>query len=443
MSGISGNSTPLLRTVPYLLLLAPVFVILAVWGLRRNGPLHIDEVYWIGQSYYYNLAFIERDWNNPDWRLLPAREHPPVGKYMIGLALNLNGRRISSPDLLGSFLLLFSNTPKAWGSGPAYEKRLAVAKRVDPLVAKRVLEERILPIEMADVRIGRILVMLFAILTALVLYVTAWICVGWRTGLLASVLFALHPAVINSYSWVLIDIVPLAFSCLAVLCLVCVAQRRWLGSFRPGGTAAGLAILLGAFLGLACGAKMNALIVAGLAGLATLWFAYRAFRSRARDAITAALVTAIAMIVALCVFIADNPALYPDIWGGLKALVAENHCTAGIQEDFLGGGLHTVTGRFLAIGRLTGNWFWLFLVVVACFIYQAARSVREASAWMLICAWWLVALVLLLAWLPFAWDRYVLPLIPPSALLVARTIDELGGRLLQAARGDLVPESRP
>ena len=47
---------------------------------RRDRPVSLDEIYWIGQTYYYHLAFERMEWPHPDWLLLPARNNPPVGK---------------------------------------------------------------------------------------------------------------------------------------------------------------------------------------------------------------------------------------------------------------------------------------------------------------------------------------------------------------------------
>ena len=125
--------------------------------LNWNAPLQEDEVYWIGSAYCYHLAS-EGEWSHEDWQLLPARENPALGKYVIGATLALCGREIDSPDLLGSFYLIFAGMPGAWGEGEAFEKRTAVANRVDRDVARGVLSGEGLPINELDLRIVRVLV---------------------------------------------------------------------------------------------------------------------------------------------------------------------------------------------------------------------------------------------------------------------------------------------
>ncbi len=112
---------PLLPAIPILLLF------LATSGNR----LQEDEIYWIGSAYYYHLAVIEHDAANADWQLLPARENPALGKYVIGAALHVFGRSIDTPDLLGSFYLVFAICPP-WGTGDAYQKRQSVALASPP-----------------------------------------------------------------------------------------------------------------------------------------------------------------------------------------------------------------------------------------------------------------------------------------------------------------------
>jgi hypothetical protein len=80
-----------------------------------SEPVVEDELYWIGSAYYHHLAFGQRDTSNPDWRLLPARENPPVAKYVIGASLAFAGQSVESLDLLGGFYLLFAQVPGAWG----------------------------------------------------------------------------------------------------------------------------------------------------------------------------------------------------------------------------------------------------------------------------------------------------------------------------------------
>jgi hypothetical protein len=58
------------------LLLLVLVVVISLSG-RTTGNAEVDEVYWIGSAYYFDLAFVWGEWGHPDWQLLPARENPP------------------------------------------------------------------------------------------------------------------------------------------------------------------------------------------------------------------------------------------------------------------------------------------------------------------------------------------------------------------------------
>ena len=64
----------------------------------------------------------------------------------------------------------------------------------------------------------------------------------------------------------------------------------------------------------------------------------------------------------------------------------------------------------------------------AAIAWRTAAAWRARSAMIVVAAWWWIALASLAAWLPFAWGRYALPLLPPTVLLLAEA-------LVAAARG--------
>src|SRR5687768_1535066 len=72
----------------------------AAW--TAGAPAHTDEIYWTGSAYYLDLI-LRGETRHPDWQLLPARENPPIGKYLIGAALKAGGTSVETPDLLGEF----------------------------------------------------------------------------------------------------------------------------------------------------------------------------------------------------------------------------------------------------------------------------------------------------------------------------------------------------
>src|SRR5688572_23996520 len=103
-------------TVWFVAWLATTLASVALFVEHRTTPVDPDEVYWIGSSYYYHLAFERREWNHPDWSLMSARENPPVSKYVMGLGLATAGQHIVDRDMLGCFVLMFRD-PRKWGEG--------------------------------------------------------------------------------------------------------------------------------------------------------------------------------------------------------------------------------------------------------------------------------------------------------------------------------------
>lgn len=64
-----------------------------------------------------------------------------------------------------------------------------------------------------------------------------------------------------------------------------------------------------------------------------------------------------------------------------------------------------------------GYFGWGWLVATAIAAGWALRS--PAPALRFLAVWWLIALTLVTIWIPFAWMRYLTPLLVPSGLLGA------------------------
>jgi hypothetical protein len=394
-----------------------------------NGPrerVHEDEYYWIGSTYYYHLAFIERDWTSDDWQLLPARENPPLGKYIMGAALHLRGRTVKTLDQLGSFYLLFATTPGAWGTGEAWSKRNRVAMRVDPELAQSVLAQNPIPLDEFDLQTSRQTMCLLAAVSALGLYVIVLRCGSPTGGLVAAILFGLHPIVIPAYTTAMIDMVALCFSVLFIASFLELVSCPDEPNRYPRWTIG----LTGVLLAFACGSKMNALVVVVVAGTCAGFFCLQALRHRhqveRRRGIKLRLCSLLmALMVAFTLFVASNPTLYRDFLGGLMALVQEHRWTAEIQETFVGRQLVSTGERWTVLSGLVGlsplrNIAMLFSVgwqLVACY--------RKRDEFMIVVLWWFVSLGLLLAWMPFSWSRYALPLVPPTVLVIGKTLADL------------------
>lgn len=388
-------------------------VLLAKIARPRTAERDVDESYWIGSAYYYHLAFQQHAWGHPDWSLLPARENPPLTKYIIGASLSAAGKQVPNAEILGSFFAMSEYAPTAWGDAAGRAKREAVAARVDPQARDRIARGAEPPIDVALLVPARVAMLICIALASLLVLILGMVSIGPIPALMASLGFLAHRHVGYYANHALSEAVVLLFStaaALAIATLVRPASPDASPAWRRG-------VLIGLLLGLACSAKMNALVVI----LAYALFLATMLASLARKQPRVALrhlVTegAAAGGAALALFMLINPAILNDPIGGLVAIVREHRITEGIQASFIVGHLSTLSQKLEAVAGL-GYFGW------GCFLGTAI-----AAGWALstnipvlrfLALWWFIALALVTWWIPFGWMRYLTPLLVPSLLLGA------------------------
>ncbi|MEO6992608.1 MAG: phospholipid carrier-dependent glycosyltransferase [Lacunisphaera sp.] len=386
-----------------------------------DPSLDHDEIYWIGSSYYYDLAFVKWDWKNPAWRLLPARENPPVAKYVIGLGLAEAGHHVTTIDNLSYFYLFWlgwEKNPAAHGEGVDIEKRVKVLEAAAPGFRERVVENTHAPLTRPFVRAARDTVLVCTALASLALFLLGWRSGDWLGGLLASQLLLLHPAVVFAATHAMSDSIALMFSIAAAF-----AAYRWFEHFsRPVVTrftdGLTLSIATGILLALACGAKMNSLVLVILTGALVAMVAGQKWLSRQRvEAAHASAHGLIILAVSLFGFIGINPAIIQDLRGGLAASFLEDQHTLAIQMDASNSHLSDIAAKLDAVVSM-GFYHWsIFGIVLAILIWAMAFQWHQNIFRFTIC-WWLITFLCVTAWIPLAWPRYVIPLLAPSALLV-------------------------
>lgn len=387
-----------------------------VW--KPDAAVDIDEIYWIGSAYYFHLAFIHPDWSSADWRLLPARENPPVAKYAIGLGLAAAGRDVSRIDLLSSFYVMFEGVRGAWGSGADYEKRAQVAARMSPeFRERRRLAGGTSGLDAGMLRAARRVMLVCGFLACACIFAFGAIAMHPAVGVVASQLFLWHPVIVESLNHAMSEGVALLFSAVAALLLLLLARRGGFGIAAGAGTA----------IGLACAAKMNSLIVLALAGIAIAAMGMRAWRARERRKILSSVwLGGIILLTALAVFILINPAILQDVGGGLIACFREHRITEDIQAQFARDHLTSHWDRFAAVIQI--GFFhpvvWLAAFAAAVWCCRAKEIGARLAGW-----WWLVAFAAVVMWIPFPWNRYAAPLVPPSVLVVSWAGYWLAGRL--------------
>ena len=236
-------------------------------------------------------------------------------------------------------------------------------------------------------------------------------------GLAASVVLGAHPALVQSYNLAHSDIVALLFSTAAAWATFVLAQRIRQENQPVCAKDFLLAGAAGLLLALACGAKMNALVVFGLAGAAVaLALGQRGWRER-RFNVPALLAGLTVAATALVVFIGINPAITNDLAGGLAATVKEHRATELIQARFMREHLTTLPAKFAAVGQLTTGSSPLLIVLAIAAAVIVARTRHEGLRFAAL--WFLIGLAAVTLWIPFPIGRYVLPVVLPGIVLVA------------------------
>ncbi|MCX6896874.1 MAG: hypothetical protein NTZ16_15575 [Verrucomicrobia bacterium] len=388
---------------------------------NRAHPLDEDEIYWVGQTYYFHLALNRADWANPDWQLLPARENPVLGKYLLGAGLRLAGLQVTNADWLGIFYVIAKDRPNAWGDARDQAERQAVLDRMTPATRDRALTSGEFEHPPAFITAARAIMLLFGMLATVLLFALAALYTHRLAAFLAAAAFALHPAVVAAYTEVGVDILAIAFSLLAVLYFALIERRVWQRSSRPALTRALLIAAAGLALAFAVGSKMNAVVTGFLSAALLLVFAGKYFRTRAAEAKDSALALFAALVLSLIVFVAANPGNYPNPVRGVRANIADQQRSLEVQKGIPAKRkpLRSAGERLRAIATLTAFHPAAFALVVAAVAWLLFAARRAGGAFPLIALWWVIAFAMVTAWLPFARPRYALPVIAPSVILLA------------------------
>lgn len=405
--------------------IAATAVAVAAHGAR--GPLrwHVDELYWIGGAYYGELATSASGRAHPDWQLLPARENPPVARYAIALALRLAGQPVRDPDLLANFYIRFAGVPGAWGRDPvSHAKREAVARRASPELLAAYRAGSMPPPPREQLWPARLAMLALAIGTAWLLYALGHAAWGPAAGLVSALGFLLHPIARAAYLFAMSDMVAIFFAtaALAVAALAVAARPSRAGALALGS---------GALLGLACAAKMNALAAALVLGVAGAADAAARARRDSRGAAAVLVLLALALAAAALVFVGVNPALHDDVVAGVRDLFVEPRLTVEIQRGFGVPFLEGMPSRAVAVARLVGLWPPLLALAGLGSLALARRP--DAPVARLVALWWWLAAAAVVTWIPFAIDRYAMPLLPPTVLVASGLVQGAWQALRHAA----------
>ena len=399
-----------------------------------KAPINVDEVYWIGSSYYYYLAFHERDWTHPDWKLMSARENPPVAKYLIGARLALADQYVVNRQMISCFRIMFEVPPERFRTFKGHELFLEDQGSVTreecgraPLGGPGVTRKAEL------LALSRQAIVACGIVGSLLLFLFGASIANRATGLVASQVLLLHDVALEAYSHAMSDAVAMMFSIAAAFAAWHFHRRMASDAVVSRRSAAAMVLLNGALLALACGAKMNALIVVVLLGAGALAAAIIAWRrhDRGRARLTLGLATA-SGFVALAVFVLINPAILMHPVEGLPAVYTwQNYGIVNMRALMPDRALVTLGQKFGAVTQVASGPL-PFLLVAALAALAAVRRPRP-GVWF-VAGWWLMTAVVVTLWIPFQWARYALPVVPPMALFVAYALTTGAAALAQLGR---------
>ncbi len=415
-----------MKTLVLLALPGVVAALLAAQAFRGGITPHVDEVAWIGSAYYFELLR-QGAVRHPDWQLLPAREGPPVGRYVFGFALRVAGHPVTTIEPLARWYQQWQAVPGAWGTGRDHADRAAVARRARPTTSPATTDGQSGPVDAPTLATARLVAAAFGVAAAVMVALLGHVCRGPAAGAVAGTLLAVHPVAREAATHALFDGLSLTFSCAAVLALLSLTSA-------PGPARRRCAVLVtGGLTGLAIATKLNAATVALLMLVAMLVLVAGPRRRGGAHSTARARDVGASLLLAALVFVAVNPTLYPDVPGGLVESFAVPMRTTALQASFLPGHLTSLADKLGAIGDLLcGSRFGLVvLLAVAATVSLRAATGDAPSAWL--AGWWWIALCATAAWIPFGWPRYVLPLVPPAALMVGIAVVDMVA-WLQTAR---------
>lgn len=417
------------------------------WHPATPAPYHPDEGVWTAVGKYsFQKFFIELDWSEESWKVdytTFGSCNPTIGKFILGASQFLSG----AVDTETSF--------------PAYHADVSWAEVKNERPPAAALEAARRPMRW-----------LFLASCATLLLLTTRLTGSRLLGALAALLFLTRPLVLTSANRAMTEMPATFFSLLTLL-----LAAGYLGRMVDGrGTrVAPRAIPVGIACGLAVSTKLNTLLIPATIGVwATLLLAARMPPSRSGDRrrpdgaprssrawarslerqlretglARAALVT---LGLVFFLFFASNPLLYHHpISGtgeilGLGSLVTTYEVPEEQRLDTLPRRLGQVVKmglKQLGPGR---DWPSLPLVEgglaalgITALAFGAARrrtGARRRLGYAMLLAWFSVTLLGTLAWVPFSWSRWYMPLEPCWAIAEAMgmaTILRLGWHHLAA-----------
>ncbi len=403
---MEGRRDRLLRVL-LVLVLVPCYA----RGLASDAITFGDEAYWTAHGWKAaQLLFVQRDLEHPFWSfgrdaqvlertqlpffLMPPSRVPKLGLLLIG----------------SSVLLLDAPEPRpreyVFYQSPAWNRE---HRRLPPLatLAAARLPSAVLGVVAAAC--------FFSVLRAL-------LSPGWAFA--GALLFALNPLVHWFSRLATLDSIAASFSIGAVLFAIRACERpdRW----APTLLAAGLACA-------AVSTKLNAGVLAPV--LATAF----ALEACLRRTLLPVIRGAIAATLAALLFVALNPSLYGDPWGGVISMLQVGSELERVRLIFPTVSLESIPSRIAAARELllgsSGVLGWLGARVdgglLALGLGLLAWRARTEPAARVVLLWLVATLGAVSLWPPMRFERYYLPAVAPIAAAECLALSFLLGVAVQ------------
>ncbi len=409
---------------------------------------HIDEKYWMHSTYFYRLFFQQKDLFNPDWYTFLSYDQPPVGKYILGFALQANNRKTA--DTSAGLINWHREHIRAGFRKPLSElfddygldrdRRMLAYSNFILAQTKNPVHST--PLTFQDYQVGRKTVFVFAVsAAALLVIIGSCVFKDLFAGMLAGLVFLSNKLAMPGFQQVLIDSI-CCFFVLAALGILLLLFRELSIREGPHKRVIMLAVLDGLLLSLAVGTKFITAYMAGaVAVVFTAGILLEAATSRktqngfpARRIALRAGIFAVISAAAVCFFVLLNPFLYPDPAGNALKMAGHRLMLMEIQSRVQLPAIHSFLERAETIYRggilLRYNFHnpvWEFLYV-SVFIAGAAvltkRSMRELSAglmggYTIVFLWVMTTFTVNGFMINMQWERYCLPFAMCTALIFA------------------------
>jgi 4-amino-4-deoxy-L-arabinose transferase-like glycosyltransferase len=357
------------------------FILIAQLTHTRAGRIRNDEALKISESAFFGLI-CRGDFHNQYWDYnMIDRTNPPVGKYVFGAAIALSGHQVPPVPTLAVVDPTLSLKTAA-----QYQPDLAVVRRVSTLCI------------------------------ALIGAIMAWLAVrtfNSAAAIIASVFYMTHYLTLFLSGYALFDPIFILFATLLMLIATLPPTvPRW--------------ILAGVIGGLVFQTRLNGALFFAITAIVMFVRAIRQWKGPLLGGATFA-------VTALLV----NPYYWPAPAARLQRQFHDirdmlDWHIAVVHEGFTGIGDKLNYTVQIVFGDLQGLLFLAAIIVAIAWLALRWRTLGEMWRW---CALWSVlTIVIMLAWLPVTFQRYLFAIVPPLCYLTGCGLAGFGAELLPKFR---------